>query len=93
LGVDAAEGDNRNIRESYNSVAIHGERDDGETNRGNLFLLPKRPKTSYALLDDPAYEIDFGDSRFDDLSGKWEERKEKYDALLRKDDCVKYARY
>lgn len=48
---------------------------------GNLFVVPKHRGTSYGLLEDPAYELDFGDSKFDDLSEKWGARKEKYEAL------------
>ena len=82
LGVDALRSEANHVEGKFKEVEETGnEPMDPENEAGNLFVVPKRRRTSYALLDDPAYEIDYGDSKFDDLSGKWGDRKEKYEAL------------
>jgi len=48
---------------------------------GNLFHVPKVKEFSMSFLDDPNYEIDYGNDKFDYSSNKWEERKENYNAL------------
>ena len=81
-GVDASRNEGEKFR---GDSGARGKLDQNDPHADvvarNLFVVPKRRGASSELLENPAYELDYGDSRFDDLSGKWGARKEKYDAL------------
>jgi hypothetical protein len=81
-GVDAMKNKVYRIQGGSNAGATSDVKNStAGVGAGNLFVVPKHRGISYGLLEDPAYELDYGDSKFDDLSGKWGARKEKYEAL------------
>jgi hypothetical protein len=82
IGVDALKKDETLDNENQNKQTIQGIVTEPEARRSEgLFAAPVPTKPDYEFLNDSRYEIDYGESNFDDLSDKWGERKEKYDAL------------